>query len=169
MIDKEVSELLVVLKSELEAGEELLKISKAQKQCIKNSDLNELKTNVDSSEDLLVKIMDMEDERRRIILNISLALNIPCEKLTISEIIKNAKSCNSMKVRELDNVKKRLSSVFNELMTFSKINQYLISRTLRFMGDRIKALNYNLTKSNTYGAKGLKERAKEPAIINKKI
>ncbi|MFA5032247.1 MAG: flagellar export chaperone FlgN [bacterium] len=169
MIDKELTELLVVLKSELETGEELLKISKSQKHCIKNSDLNELKVNVDNSEDLLVKIMNMEDERRRIILNISSILNIPCEKLTISEIIKNSKRENSMKVRELDNVKKRLSSVFNELMTFSKINQYLISRTLRFMGDRMKVLNYSLRKNNTYGAKGLREKTKEPAIINKKI
>lgn len=169
MIDKEVSELLSVLKGELEAGEELLKISKAQKFCIKNSDLNKLKENVDNSEDLLVKIMNMEDERRRIILNISSILNIPCEKLTISEIIKNAKSFNKVTLYELNLIKSKLSSVFNELMTFSKINQYLISRTLRFMGDRIKVINYNLVKSNTYGVKGLKERTKEPSIISKKI
>ncbi len=149
-VEKELKKLVVVLNSELKAAQEFLEFSQKTNSSLEKLNFSNLRTSSENSPKIISKLLDLEDERTQILLNIAQELEIPCEKLTISELAKLVSPYS----KELIAIKTKLAPIFQKIVKLSRINKYLINRSILFMDDRIRVFRSANGSVNTYGGKG---------------
>lgn len=164
-----LKELTECLSGELEEARSLLEHSKLQKASLQSivdnghSDkhikhFNGLTQDLDRT---IGKLLDFEEKRTRLLLELAPEMGIPVEKLTIS-ILAEKSSAYSQELRKL---KTGLKDVFHEIMKVSQINRYLISRSLSFVEDRIRVFT---STTDTY-ERGKKGDIYLPSLIDEEI
>ena len=149
-VENELKRLVVVLNKELKSAQEFLEFSQKTNSSLEKFKFSDLRTSSENSPKIISKLLDLEDERTQILLNIAQELEIPCEKLTISELAKLVSPYS----KELIAIKLKLAPIFQKIVKLSRINKYLINRSILFMDDRIRVFRSANGSVKTYGDKG---------------
>ena len=170
-MESELKRLVIVLNEELKSAQEFLKFSQETNSSLEKLKFSDLRTSVENSPEIISKLLDLEDERTQILLRLSQELGVPCEKLTISELVRVIRESPLQYFgEELAVLKLKLSPVLKELVKVSRINKYLVSRSLSFIEDRIRVFRSATSSIETYGDRGkIKEAGLNKLLIDTQI
>lgn len=166
-----LKELMECLSGELVEARSLLEYSKSQKASLQSMVDNEYsEENVEHFNELtqgsdrtIGKLLDFEERRTQLLLELAPKIGIPIEELTISILAENSfRGKHPSYSHELRKLKTELRDVFQEIMKVSQINRYLISRSLSFVEDRIRVF---ASTSDTY-ERGKKGDIRLPGLID---
>lgn len=140
-MDNLLSKLIEILDKEYEEGKKLIEILDEKKKIMKSANFNEINKNVEKEQTVVYKILNLEDDRAKIIIEIANKLNIQPEDLTISKL----KDFAPMYKEKFSELKEKISNVFNKIIQLSQIDKYLIERSLLFIEDRIKVIKHAMS------------------------
>ncbi len=142
--------LVGILNEELKTAQEFLEFSQKTTSALKNFKSSGFEASVGNSSNVISKLLDLEDQRTRSLLSISQELGVPCQNLTISELAKLPSSYSD----DLIALKSMLFPLLKKIIKLSRVNKYLVSRSMMFMEDRIKIFHSTVTTNDTYGDRG---------------
>ncbi len=143
--------------------EDLLRLAKKKQEAITRGDVNELDYVVEGESLLLMKLSDIECERRNIIEATSDACGVPAEKLTFKNWPKSEKS----EKNHIKALQKSFLNVLDEIHEVNGVNQHLIEIHLNYIKHVVEEAVLSV-KTNSYEVNGTikKSNESEPRLVD---
>lgn len=134
MQGRNIAELSRILEKELTAVKNLISLSLRKKECLLKSDHENLAETVTEFEKELQKLLNMEEERKKI--TVKVAKEYKMENPNLKEIIKIAGN----EAERLEKIRNELNSSLKKLTKINYDNAYLISSHLSLLNEVINVI-----------------------------
>ena len=160
--DRIACELADVLDREDKLYKDAADISKKKTEIIVHGKIEELDSLVKAEQALILKIGKLEDERERVIMALSYALDMDLAAATLSDI--NPRLTGESYSR-LDNCQKSLAQTLGGLKNSNDTNSQLIQNALDYVNFSVNIITTNQNSGNIYSQDGDEEAGRERRSI----
>jgi len=158
--------LLEILTAQRDLYAEMLKLSENKRDVIVKNDIGELDRIVKREEAILVKIGELERNRRETLDKIAEALNITAEELSSSKILESVSPQDQEKFNAVVN---DLTEILKKLGDVNETNSKLIKFNLDYINNIINKVVMGDGKNATYTDKGNSAVKQQKNIIDQTI
>lgn len=151
MNSQNVNELIDILGRETGIYEELLKISKDKTELIVKGKVDELDEITKLEQNYIADIGKLEYLREKTVKALTETLGVNHSDITISELIKHLNKDNA---KELEECKKNLIDIIEEIKSVNELNSKLIQNSIDYINFSINILSSVPETNNNYGNTG---------------
>lgn len=132
-----LKQLEEVLREELEIYEDILALSKTKTGCLVEGNVKRLDNIVRSEQVLILKIGKLEEERFRILKEISKDIEIDVDRITLTDLLNKIDTDSEHHLKE---IQQKITSVLSELEKVNQTNSRLIQKSLEHINHSIKLM-----------------------------
>ncbi len=165
MNDDLIRNLINAIKQEEDLLSQFAELLEEQKKVLVRNDVEGFEETVERQEALIVQIRQLEEARVEQVKQLAHGLGEPVSDITMTRLVELSLGQVS---DELAEAKKNMSTLVNRIQRVSRVNQYLVKRSLNVAQRSIDWLIDGGESEVTYLSNGkLKDKKLRPVLINR--
>lgn len=166
MIEK-LKEVFKKIENEIGLHKELLNLLNKEQGILVNLKFENLEENLISQLDLVEKIKIEEDERLKLIAEISEMSDIEMEKINIDKLLKMVE--DEEEKNKLTYSRDKLKELLKDIKKINESNDFLIRNSLSFIEKNIKIMLEGTDKEQFYGEANKKKKTAHGKVLDWKV
>lgn len=161
-----LSNLVSVFQTEIDNYKELLKVLNKEQKALLENEISNLVDFVNREEKIINQIKDVEEERDKLIEQISEVAGIPTQEIVFSKLIELA---DEPLAESFSEISSEIEKIAYEFKTVNQCNKDLINSHREYIGFIVELISEYDDPGRTYSPDGTLQKRESMSLFNKQV